>query len=189
MNNETKLDGALCAGVGTAEALGAAPASGKKKYVSPTMQVIPLGPQRLLATSGEEPPIHVTIYGVPATDYYLYYLGSASCVNEPAWVPGCSSLVGHTVWPEIEYRAGNMHYGITQWDSHRCVGDYDEVGQYAGHVFIDGADWDAGAFLSGAEFDECSDSSRTFSGTYLGRRFTGEIIPLEIDDFWGYIKW
>ncbi|MBR1713108.1 MAG: hypothetical protein IJ722_06870, partial [Alloprevotella sp.] len=63
MNNEKTLDGALCAGVGTADAAtaqpmdasGSAPAEGKKKYVPPTMQVIPLGPQRLLATSGALP--------------------------------------------------------------------------------------------------------------------------------------
>ena len=56
MKDETKLDGALCAGVGTADAAeGAVPAAGRKKYVSPAMQVIPLDPQRLLATSGGLP--------------------------------------------------------------------------------------------------------------------------------------
>ena len=55
MNNETKLDGALCAAEEVADAAQAAPAAGKKKYVPPTMQVIPLGPQRMLATSGGLP--------------------------------------------------------------------------------------------------------------------------------------
>ena len=55
MNNEKTLDGALCADVGTADAEGAVPAAGRKKYVPPTMQVIPLDPQRLLATSGGLP--------------------------------------------------------------------------------------------------------------------------------------
>ncbi|MBR1711889.1 MAG: hypothetical protein IJ722_00580 [Alloprevotella sp.] len=71
MKNETKLDGALCAGVGTADAAQAAPASGKKKYVSPTMQVIPLGPQRMLATSGVSgPPVQVTLTPM-GFDYYI----------------------------------------------------------------------------------------------------------------------
>ena len=55
MNNEKTLDGALYADGLAADAAQAAPAAGKKKYVSPTMQVIPLGPQRMLATSGGLP--------------------------------------------------------------------------------------------------------------------------------------
>ncbi|MBR1712096.1 MAG: hypothetical protein IJ722_01655 [Alloprevotella sp.] len=63
MNNEKTLDGALCADVGTADAEGAVPAAGRKKYVPPTMQVIPLGPQRMLATSG----------GLPQNEGCYYY--------------------------------------------------------------------------------------------------------------------
>ena len=69
MNNDKQFGGALCAGGGTADVAVAAPAEGKKKYVSPTMQVIPLGPQRMLATSGE-PPVHVSILGV--VDMYSF---------------------------------------------------------------------------------------------------------------------
>ncbi|MBR1732807.1 MAG: hypothetical protein IJ729_03575 [Alloprevotella sp.] len=73
MKDETKLDGALCAGVGTADAAeGAVPAAGRKKYVSPAMQVIPLDPQRLLATSGGLP-----IYDIcTGQDYDPQFLGS-----------------------------------------------------------------------------------------------------------------
>ncbi|MBR1711948.1 MAG: hypothetical protein IJ722_00900 [Alloprevotella sp.] len=82
MKDDKTFDGALCAGVGTADAAGAAPAEGKKKYVSPTMQVIPLGPQRLLATSGAALQILIT----SGVDYYQlcipaegYHIGPATC--------------------------------------------------------------------------------------------------------------
>ncbi|MBR1732909.1 MAG: hypothetical protein IJ729_04100 [Alloprevotella sp.] len=69
MKDDKTFDGALCAGVGTADAAGAAPAAGKKKYVSPTMQVIPLGPQRMLATSGVSgDPVAVLVRG--GFDFY-----------------------------------------------------------------------------------------------------------------------
>ena len=55
MNNEKTLAGALCAAEEVADAAQAAPAEGKKKYVPPRMEVIPLGPQRMLATSGGLP--------------------------------------------------------------------------------------------------------------------------------------
>ena len=191
MNNEKTLDGALCAGVGTADAAtaqpmdasGSAPAEGKKKYVPPTMQVIPLGPQRMLATSGEEPPVQVTIYGTPYGD--LYHI--SRCIPVPAWVPGCSSLLGRTIGTELSSHAEKVPYGTecgqADGTGYVCCTGADESDYYsAGKVFIDGANWNVDAFLSGAEFDECSDPSDyfsgTFSGTYLGRRFTGEIIPL-----------
>ncbi|MBR1712796.1 MAG: hypothetical protein IJ722_05280, partial [Alloprevotella sp.] len=83
MNNEKTLDGALCAGVGTADAAtaqpmdasGSAPAEGKKKYVPPTMQVIPLGPQRMLATSASG--------AVPCTDYCVAVGRDASNIYSP----------------------------------------------------------------------------------------------------------
>ena len=187
MNNEKTLDGALCAGVGTADAAtaqpmdasGSAPAEGKKKYVPPTMQVIPLGPQRMLATSGEEPPVQVTIYGTPYGD--LYHI--SRCIPVPAWVPGCSSLLGRTIGTELASHAGEVIYGESigydKYDGEIvCIGADEGVADIAGTVSISGADWDEWYFLRDAEFDKCSDSSRTFSGTYLGRRFTGTIIPL-----------
>ena len=143
------------------------------------MQVIPLGLQRMLATSREEPPVQVTIYGTLVTELYEYLGGGRStCITEPGWVPGCSSLLGGTFGTESLYHTARMYYGDTEGDGNYCVGADYEVAQYAGKVFFDGADWDAGAFLRDAEFDECSDSSGTFSGTYLGRRFTGKITPL-----------
>ncbi|MBR1732531.1 MAG: hypothetical protein IJ729_02155, partial [Alloprevotella sp.] len=70
MNDETKLDGTLCADeenpavVEAQPVAGSAPAEGKKEYVPPRMQVIPLGPQRLLATSGVSgDPVQVFIRG------------------------------------------------------------------------------------------------------------------------------
>ena len=67
MNENKQLGGALCAAEGiptAAEAAQAAPAEGKKEYVPPRMQVIPLGPQRLLATSGASgEPVQVFIKG------------------------------------------------------------------------------------------------------------------------------
>ena len=57
MKDDKTLGGAVCTdgGIPTAAAAqplaDAAPAEGKKKYVPPTMKVIPLAPQRLLAAS------------------------------------------------------------------------------------------------------------------------------------------
>ena len=69
MNNEKTLAGALCAAEEVADAAQAAPAEGKKKYVPPRMEVIPLGPQRMLATSGE-PPVQVSLYMLAGQDLY-----------------------------------------------------------------------------------------------------------------------
>ncbi|MBR1732841.1 MAG: hypothetical protein IJ729_03750, partial [Alloprevotella sp.] len=57
MNENKQLGGALCAAGGNptvAEA--AAPAEGKKKYVPPTMQVIPLSTQML---AGSAPSVRI----------------------------------------------------------------------------------------------------------------------------------
>ena len=180
MSKKLNVSGVPCAAGRTADS---ASAEVKKKYVPPRMQVIPLGPQRLLTTSGEVPPVWVTIYGVPPTDYYRYIGGGRStCLTEAGWVPGCPSLFGRTFVTESLYHTGRMHYGLTEGDGNYCWGADWDVKNYAGQVFFDGADWDAGEFFAYAEFDECSDPSDyfsgTFSGTYLGRRFTGEIIPL-----------
>ena len=167
------------------DAAQAAPAVVKKKYVPPRMQVIPLGPQRMLATSGEEPPVRVTIYGTPGYDFYFQDLetGFGTCSSGLSWVPGCSSLLGRTIGTELASHAGEVIYGESigydKYDGEIvCIGADEGVADIAGTVSISGADWDEWYFLRDAEFDKCSDSSRTFSGTYLGRRFTGTIIPL-----------
>ena len=97
MNNETKLNGALCADRGAADAMQAAPAEGKRKYVPPRMQVIPLSPQRMLATSGVSgPPVKVALT-LHAVDYYF----SDNCGNSfeksgSLDRVGCASFVNGT---------------------------------------------------------------------------------------------
>ena len=57
MNNDKTLGGAPCA----AEEVAEAAQEGKKPYVPPQMEVIPLGPQRMLAVSGGVPSVTVTM--------------------------------------------------------------------------------------------------------------------------------
>ncbi|MBR1713124.1 MAG: hypothetical protein IJ722_06950 [Alloprevotella sp.] len=101
MKDEKTLGGALCAGVGTADAAeGAVPAAGTKKYVPPTMQVIPLDPQRLLATSGGLP-VYDVCDGLIYDPLYIFFpdgdwsahidevtrmLSSGSLTSDPAGV-------------------------------------------------------------------------------------------------------
>ena len=100
MNNEKTLAGALCAAEEVADAAQAAPAEGKKKYVPPRMEVIPLGPQRMLATSGE-PPVQVSLYMLAGQDlywqplfaYFTYYDADRYLV----W-PGCNLRPDGTTW-------------------------------------------------------------------------------------------
>ncbi|MBR1732686.1 MAG: hypothetical protein IJ729_02945 [Alloprevotella sp.] len=120
MNEQMELNGALCADGQTGDvaqaadaAQAAAPAEGKKKYVPPTMQVIPLGPQRMLATSGL-PPVRITLYTYVFDDYvyawdnisgrqltnsdYITWRGklheapTGVCVGAKGWAFECSDL-------------------------------------------------------------------------------------------------
>ena len=103
MNNEKTLAGALCAAEEVADAAQAAPAEGKKKYVPPRMEVIPLGPQRMLATSGE-PPVQVFIDSLYGVSYYYQELVSQS---------GCD--VCHERLGRIKNTAG-FRIEATGWD-------------------------------------------------------------------------
>ena len=179
MNNEKTLDGALCAGVGTADAAtaqpmdasGSAPAEGKKKYVPPTMQVIPLGPQRMLATSGMSgDPLYVTVFlGI---DYYVGASGKQG--REMVDLVALSKLTCDDLRPPAMARYSNSVKCGCGVPNHVCFG-YD--------FSIDGPD-DLDDFLANVQFDEdCSfelpraynteplvvDSSFGFTGTYRGR--------------------
>ena len=175
MNNGTKLDGALCAGVGTADVAAAAPAEGKTKYVSPTMQVIPLGPQRMLATSGE--PVSVTINGG-----WNLYLDE---VYNPIRVTP-DDLKGNPFMPHLrnDYICGTTT-GVEGYGGYCCYARF--VNPYVRFGAGVPADWDEVDFLANVQFANGSPSidtddayqhagagdtgiaSELFYGTYRGR--------------------
>ena len=178
MNDEKQFGGALCAGVGTADAAaaevqpvdasGAAPAEGKKKYVPPTMQVIPLGPQRMLATSGVSgPPVQVQIGSIPGFDYYvsfhLYDGGGVRvhnpstgallvtlsapmhkmCIGTGGWDVGCAAL-GSSFPALIAARAQAMQDYVDAWtscDNVKGQGIDLQPGQALRYYDIDNAPW------------------------------------------------
>ena len=155
------LDGALCAGVRTADALGAAPASGKKKYVSPTMQVIPLGPQRLLATSNAP----VSVYVSAGFDWY-YGVGDAEelrLYREIDYNLKCEDFAAATFLARFR---GQKRCATFRRKC--CFGNFD--GPYVSFSGPVPADWSAEDFLANVQFTGGCGSSLT----YLNR-FTSEI--------------
>ena len=195
MNNEKKLDGALCADVGTADAAAAeavqaaevqaaeapAPAEGKKKYVPPTMQVIPLGPQRMLATSGQA--LSARIFVTPL-DYYL------SDDHNPPYQQIYSlnfDLCGNTANGAWAAQAGQMAAYHAEFLSESASRNHDtslvyplDVGLTAFATVagptaeITGANLASQDFLSSAVI-QC-DGSGGYYGTYMGQSFTVELI-------------
>ncbi|MBR1712726.1 MAG: hypothetical protein IJ722_04925 [Alloprevotella sp.] len=192
MKNETKLGGVLSAAVGTAEA--AAPAEGTKKYVPPTMEVIPLGPQRLLATSGavSGPPVPVTITPI-GVDYYAQLLagsGQGWCIGAKGWDFECRDL-GSSFMSRYAASVGLMQAYLDSRTDCPNFGYGPALSCGPGTLmapssmpeisFGGGVAWTAAEFFSGAQFDACSDGT-TFSGTYDGRRFEGMITGMEFID-------
>ena len=179
MNNETKLDGALCAGVGTADAAQAAPAGGKKKYVPPTMQVIPLGPQRMLATSGEV----LVRLAVPSVDYYFSNMRKAGSGSGVYLYEECGELGPMPICPAIE--ANSLEAGRSAWlDELKAAADAfpwrsaSNRSEFEGYCASDmrnaslsfqDVGWDLEDFFARASFDNGCDSPIT--GTYNGQRF------------------
>ncbi|MBR1732990.1 MAG: hypothetical protein IJ729_04535 [Alloprevotella sp.] len=213
MNNETKLDGILCADGQTGDVAQAADAAaGTKEYVPPRMEVIPLGPQRLLATSGvvSGPPVQVTITP-QGLDYYMrlvdgasgdfryngryYDCGEGLCIGAKGWDFECSDL-GSSFMSRYAASVGVMQAYLDSRTDCSIISDIrvDGLRLRCGpgivmapsmlDIGFDSAAWTAAEFFAGAQFDACSDG-KTFSGTYDGRRFEGTIeeMYIDVDDY------
>ena len=154
MNENKQLGGALCAAEGiptAAEAAQAAPAEGKKEYVPPRMQVIPLGPQRLLATSGASgEPVQVYIRGG-----FSYYSGTS---DRPCW-----KVLGETRVPECllttpflgEILGTQHNYGNYSWELANCFwNEWRTVSFGPG-----GEDWNEADFLANVSLGPGSSTS------------------------------
>ena len=180
MNDETTLGGALCAAEGNPTAAGAASAAGKKEYVPPRMEVIPLGPQRLLATSG--PALGVRLV-LPVLDYYL----STGCsipqeVYRTVGFPLCTAIEAGSLEAARSAAADDVAAWNENWFSGRpnCSGYRVYVGnapyfirtktEYPAFV---GVDWDAADFFARASFD--NGCAAPYTGTYNGQRFDLDI--------------
>ena len=195
MNDEKKLDGALCADVGTADAAAAqvqpveapAPAEGKKKYVPPTMQVIPLGPQRMLATSGPGgSPFSVHIRVSPV-DLYLSdghidpaerceQLNYNLCGNTAngAWNAQTTEIYAvHADLIEEAQRIGHTIMSTALTPAYELSVFAMAAGPTATFV---GVDWASQDFLDNAVI-QC-DGNGGYYGTYMGQPFTA---TLEMD--------
>lgn len=140
-----KLDAMLPADAQTlkAQSVAAAPAECKKKYVSPWMQVIPLGPQRMLATSGASgEPVYVNI--VAGVDMYSWsYPPCGELLPEGIT---CADIRSTSFLAELPN--GSAPY------SRGCFGysGWGEDGPWGPQVSGLPADWDEADFLANVEF-------------------------------------
>ena len=154
MNENKQLDGALCADgqTGAAQAAeAAAPAEVKKKYVPPTMKVIPLGPQRMLATSG-----------VPVVRIY----GGISLYNETC--PSPSSVTCDDFWNN--FKNVELPHVIAEYDDWGAP-IYCDVAGVVKMVALDipfGLGWKASSFLAEVVLNEPCSFGNAVSGTYRG---------------------
>ncbi|MBR1713183.1 MAG: hypothetical protein IJ722_07250 [Alloprevotella sp.] len=183
MNEKVKVSGAPCAAEGNpiaAEA--AAPAAVKKKYVPPTMQVIPLGPQRMLATSGQ--PISVRLF-IPAMDYYfsdycslpteLFGSSGGFCGTPPNsyWTRAAQGLVDD--YTEFHNTVEGRICETEMCGSYKSLPEIlDEFAAIpAPRAEITGANWDVDDFLNNADIQCAYDSGYYYYyGTYMGQPFT-----------------
>ncbi|MBQ7420949.1 MAG: hypothetical protein IJV27_02205 [Prevotella sp.] len=160
-----KQNSALSADVRGSETGADAAPTGKRKYVPPTTQVIPLDTQAPLVTSGQQPPVFVTVYGVVPWAYYYHYGWGAYCMYEDGYIASCDP--------------NDLARGF--------IGGPD-----CDVVFSEDLGWDPEEFLQDAVLDECifiksviegdgtdgcyneaTFNLYDFSGTYKGRRFVG----------------
>ncbi|MBR1733362.1 MAG: hypothetical protein IJ729_06485 [Alloprevotella sp.] len=181
MNNDKTLESALCAAEGAADTAQAAPAAVKKKYVPPTMQVIPLDPQRMLATSVAE---SVKLM-LPVIDYYLSNVCAAPQYRTVKTLefPLCTAIETGSLEAVKSTMVDNLTTAAASWYSRitDCGGQRYYVPIYSNeiryrftdHPSFNGVDWDAADFFARASFD--NGCAAPYTGTYNGQRFSLEI--------------
>ena len=168
MNEQMELNGALCAAEGAADTAQAAPAAGKKKYVPPTMQVIPLGPQRMLATSA---PITLS---VPTYDYYFCCNGDYSTSGTLGDFPICTAAEAHSLAAGMNVWAAKVESAAYAWfDNTAGTGFIRTLENQPSRKIkpkFSGVNWDVEHFFANATFDSCDEGRLT--GTYNGQKFS-----------------
>ena len=205
MDERMNKNNALPADVPAAETCAESAPQGAKKYVKPAMKVFKLDCGLLAASGVSEPPVQVSLHPVGIEFYVLLwdcthptggtanvlYDGTAHSCNEfvsgekEGWSFGCSDLGGDFLSKYAASVADLRDYADSRTDCSIMSGELFGGQWLCGPGIIDtpgpiplasfsGADWDVQDFFANAQFDACSESG-TFSGTYDGRRFEGEI--------------